>query len=64
MSQVQEKILFNRTETSNREHTKPIQDLHFKGFNRLNNSNLLSAYENLENTHFKQIKEYFFLFFL
>lgn len=57
--QVQEKILFNRTETSNREHTKPIQDLQFKNFSRLNNSNLLSAYENLENIHFKQIKEYF-----
>lgn len=54
-----EKVLFNRTETANSTHTKAVQDLNFKGFSRLNNEDLLSAYEVLENKHFKQIKTYY-----
>lgn len=57
--QVNQKILFNRTETSNKEHIKPVQDLDFKGFDRLNNDNLLNKYEELENQHFNQIKKYY-----
>ncbi len=56
---ITEKVLFNRTETANRTHTKAVQDLNFKGFSRLNNEDLLRGYEMLENTHFKQIKTYY-----
>lgn len=56
---VQEKILFNRTETSNKEHTRPVNDLEFKGFKRLSNDSLIVAYEDLENKHFKQIKKHY-----
>ena len=56
---IQNKILFNRTETSSENYAKAVQDLNLKGFERLNNDKLLAVYEDLENTHFKQIKTYY-----
>lgn len=56
---IKNKIIFNRTETSTGNHAKAVQDLNLKGFERLNNEKLLAVYEDLENTHFKQIKAYY-----
>ena len=56
---IQNKILFNRTETSSENYAKAVQDLNLKGFERLNNDKLLAVYEDLENNHFKQIKTYY-----
>lgn len=56
---IQQKILFNRTETATGEHTKAIKDLNFKGFERINNDTLLNLYNNLEDTHYKHIKNYY-----
>lgn len=56
---IKDKILFNRTELSSGSHQKPIHDLNLKGFDRSNGSKLLEKYEDLEEAHYKKIKDFY-----